>query len=139
MCFKAEAFRKVGLLSTSTGYHRGVFAEDVEFSLRVRRLTGKKLYYLPDMKVLNKAYAYWLPSRFIVARSSWIGYSRRNIAKMTGKGQLGIGTSLLVSLLRSLVPQNQNQSRLTDELKGTTVSILALFSMALGYFLVLCI
>jgi GT2 family glycosyltransferase len=135
MCFKAEAFRKVGLLSTSTGYHRGVFAEDVEFSLRVRRLTGKKLYYLPDMKVLNKVYAYRLSSRFIVARSSWIGYSRRNIAKVVGNQQLATENSLLISLLRGLVLQNRNQSKLTDELKRTMISILVLFSMALGYFL----
>jgi GT2 family glycosyltransferase len=135
MCFKAEAFRKVGLLSTSTGYHRGVFAEDVEFSLRVKRMTGKKLYYLPEMKVLSKVYAYRLSSRFIISRSSWIGYSRRNIVKIAGNRQLAKENSLLVSLLRSLVLQNRNQPKLTGELKRTKVSILALFSIALGYFL----
>jgi len=104
--------------------------------LRVRRLTGKKLYYLPDMKVLSKVYSYRLSSRFIVARSSWIGYSRRNIAKVAGNRQMAIENSLLVSLLRDLVLQNRNRPKLTDELKRTKASILVLFSMALGYFLV---
>jgi GT2 family glycosyltransferase len=135
MCFKAEAFRKAGLFSTSTGYHRGVFGEDVEFSLRVRKLSGKKLYYLPDMKALNKVYAYRLSSRFIVARSSWIGYSRRNIAKAEGNQQLVMEYSLLVSLLQSLVLQNKDSSNLKDELKRTKISILALLSMSLGYIL----
>jgi GT2 family glycosyltransferase len=152
MCFKAEAFQKAGYfdvrstersryLRSASGQRQleeteqGKMAEDVEYSLRVKRMTHKKLYYLPDMRVLNKVYAYRLSSRFIVARSSWIGYSRRNIAKMAGNRQLAMENSLLVSLLRSLVLENRNQSRLIDELKGTKVGILALFSMALGYFL----
>jgi GT2 family glycosyltransferase len=133
MCFKAEAFRKVGLLSTSTGYHRGVFAEDVEFSLRVRRLTGKKLYYLPDMRVLSKVYAYRLSSRFIVARSSWIGYSRRNIAKEVGNKQMSLENSLLVPLLCSMLQKTRYRPKLMDELRKTKVSILVLFSISLGY------
>ena len=152
MCFKREAFVKAGYfdvrstegsryLRSASGQRQneetkqGKMAEDVEFSLRVRKLTDKKLYYLPDMKVLNKVYAYRLSTKFIVERSSWIGYSRRNIGKMTGKGQLAMENSLLVSLLHSLVLENRNQSNLIDKLKGTKVSILALFSMTLGYFL----
>jgi GT2 family glycosyltransferase len=152
MCFKREAFVKAGYfdvrsteksryLRSASGQHQneetkqGKMAEDVEFSLRVRKLTDKKLYYLPDMKVLNKVYAYRLSSRFIVARSSWIGYSRRNIKKIAGNQQPAIENTLLVSLLRDLVLQNRSRSKLMDELKGTKVSILALFSMALGYFL----
>jgi hypothetical protein len=48
---------------------------------------------------------------------------------------MAMENSLLVSLLRSLVLENWNQSKLTDELKRTKISILVLFSMALGYFL----
>jgi GT2 family glycosyltransferase len=140
MCFAREAFEQAGFFSLQAGFVTGKaidgrIGEDVEFSLRVRRLTGKKLYYLPDMKVLNKVYAYRLSSRFIVARSSWIGYSRRNIAEVAGNQQLAIENTLLVSLLRDLVLQNRSRSKLMDELKGTKVSILALYSMALGYFL----
>jgi GT2 family glycosyltransferase len=152
MCFAREAFQKAGYfdvkstersryLRSASGQRQhgeteqGKMAEDVEYSLRVKRMTGKKLYYLPDMRVLSKVYSYRLSSRFIVSRSSWIGYSRRNIAKITGRGHLAMENSLLVSLLHSLVLENHNQSKLIDELRGTKVSILALFSMALGYFL----
>jgi GT2 family glycosyltransferase len=140
MCFAREAFEQAGFFSLQAGFVTGRaidgrIGEDVEFSLRVRRLTGKKLYYLPEMKVLSKVYAYRLSSKFIVARSSWIGYSRRNIAKIAGNQQMATENSLLVSLLRSLVLENWNQSKLTDELKRTKINILVLFSMALGYFL----
>jgi GT2 family glycosyltransferase len=152
MCFAREAFQKAGYfdvrstersryLRSASGQRQheeteqGKMAEDVEYSLRVKRMTGKKLYYLPEMKVLSKVYAYRLSSKFIVARSSWIGYSRRNIAKIAGNQQMATENSLLVSLLRSIVLQNRNQPKLTDELKRTKVSILALFSIALGYFL----
>jgi len=152
MCFKREAFVKAGYfdvrstersryLRSTNGQRQheetnhGKMAEDVEFSLRVRRLTGKKLYYLPDMKVLSKVYSYRLSSRFIILRSSWIGYSRRNIAKVAGNRQMAIENSLLVSLLRSLLLQNRNRPKLTGELKKTKVSILALFSIVLGYFM----
>jgi glycosyltransferase involved in cell wall biosynthesis len=152
MCFAREAFQKAGYfdvrstersryLRSASGQRQheeteqGKMAEDVEYSLRVKRMTGKKLYYLPDMRVLSKVYSYRLSSRFIVARSSWIGYSRRNIAKVAGNRQLTIENSLLVSLLRSLLLQNRNRPNLTGELKKTKVSILALFSIALGYFM----
>jgi hypothetical protein len=44
---------------------------------------------------------------------------------MTGNRQLTIENSLLVSLLRSLMLENRNQSKLIDGLKRTKVSILA--------------
>jgi len=152
MCFAREAFQKAGYfdvrstersryLRSASGQRQheeteqGKMAEDVEYSLRVKRMTGKKLYYLPDMRVLSKVYSYRLSSRFIVSRSSYIGYSRRNIAKVAGNRQLTIENSLLVSLLRSLLLQNRNRPNLTGELKKTKVSILVLFSIALGYFL----
>jgi len=76
-------------------------------------------------KKSNKAHVYRLSNGLIIARSSWTGYSRRNIAKMTGNRQLTIENSLLVSLLRSLMLENRNQSKLIDGLKRTKVSILA--------------
>jgi hypothetical protein len=89
--------------------------------------------------LLNRVYSQKPSSRFIVARSSWIGHSRRNIAEVAGNRQLGIEISLLVSLLRDLVLRNRSRSKLTDELKGIKISIFALLSMALGYFLELFI
>jgi len=133
MCFKAEAFRKVGLLSTSTGYHRGVFAEDVEFSLRVRKLTDKKLYYLPDMKVLNKVYAYRLSSRFIVARSSWIGYSRRNLSRFATRGEFSTENHVLISLFISPFRTKRSCRGFQANLKFIRAFVLTTFSLTLGF------
>jgi hypothetical protein len=101
------------------------FVRNIEFNPRVRRKTGKKLYHLLNTKKSNKAHVYSLFNGLIITRSSWIGYSRRNIAKMARNRQLTMENSLLVSMLRSLVLENCNQSKLTDGPKRTKVSILA--------------
>ena len=133
MVFRREAFERVGVFSLKTGYHRGYLAEDVEFSLRVKRLSGKKLFYLPDMKVLNKVYSYRLSTRFIITRSSWIGYSRRTILEMAGRQELAKENSLLISLLRGLLKPDHHRLQLYGELQSVKVIILALFSLSFGY------
>ena len=139
MCFRREAFEKAGNFSSKTGFVTGKAAdgrigEDVEFSLRVKRLSGKRLYYLPEMKVLNKVYAYRLSPRFIIARSSWIGYSRRNIARIAGSEQLTAENLLLVSLFSAMFKPNQRVYT-RNILRRTNAIFLAAFSLALGYLL----
>ena len=137
MCFAREAFERAGFFSSRAGFVTGKavsgrMGEDVEFSLRVKRLSGKQLYYLPDMKVLNKVYAYRLSTRFIIARSSWIGHSRRNIAKIDGNDQLATENTLLVSLFRALFQVDQYTCRYSFLRRINTI-ILSTFSLTLGY------
>ncbi len=136
--FDTNATEKSRYLRSSTDNERGEtmkqgkMAEDVEFSLRVKRLSGKKLLYLPDMRVLNKVYSYRLSKRFIIARSSWIGYSRRNIAKIGRGKQLATENLILISLLRTLFQVNRYAYRGNFFRRISTI-LLSTFSLALGY------
>ncbi len=79
MCFDREAMERTGPFSTQTGYTRGKLPEDVEDSLRMKNLTGKKMYYVPEMKVFNSVHRYRFSAKFIIERSSWIAHTRRQI------------------------------------------------------------
>ena len=81
MCFRKSVFERCGGFSPSTGYHRGEMAEDVEFSIRVRKTTGEKILYNPLMKVGSRVHPYRLSDRFIIERSWWIGKSRKCIKR----------------------------------------------------------
>ncbi len=76
MSVRREAFEKAGTFLPSLGYHQPM-AEDLEFSLRVRRRTGKKLLFNPKVKVWHKVYAYRINLRFVASRAHHIGISRR--------------------------------------------------------------
>lgn len=149
MCFRRKAFEIAGYFDVEateqsrylrsgidnrigeTG-KQGKMAEDVEFSLRLTQLSGMRLYYLPDMKVLNKVYAYRLSTRFIIARSSWIGYSRRNIAKISGSRKLATEKLLVAPIFKALfqVDQYSHPGHIS---KRITTIILAAFALVCGY------
>ena len=56
MSLRREAFEKAGSFLSGLGYHQPM-AEDLEFSLRVKRKTGKKLLFNPAAKVWHKVYS----------------------------------------------------------------------------------
>lgn len=89
MSLKREAFDKAGSFLSSLGYHQPI-AEDLEFSLRVKRATGKKLLYNPKARVWHKVYAYRLSPKFIASRSHHIGVSRRILRKTGLKEQTNL-------------------------------------------------
>jgi len=76
MSFRREAFEKAGSFLFGLGYHQPM-AEDLEFSLRVRNKTGKKLLFNPKARVWHKVYAYRISPRFVASRAHHIGASRR--------------------------------------------------------------
>jgi GT2 family glycosyltransferase len=108
MAFRREAFEKAGLFSNQHGFHKGIMAEDNEFSLRVREKTSKRLMYIPAVKVKHRVHGYRLSTRFIKARSYWIGYSRRMMKKTvktnSGNRLLSQEQRLLRRILFHLVP-----------------------------------
>ncbi len=79
MAFKKKTFDSVGMFQNDFGFHKGLVAEDVEFSLRARSVTEKTILYIPDAKVWHRVHKYRLSWRFIKERSHWIGFSRRNL------------------------------------------------------------
>jgi len=76
MSLRREAFEKAGSFLSSLGYHQPM-AEDLEFSLRVKRRTGKRLLFNPKVKVWHKVYAYRISLKFVASRAHHIGVSRR--------------------------------------------------------------
>ena len=76
MSVRREVFEKTGSFLPGLGYHQPM-AEDLEFSLRLKSKTGKRLLYNPKTKVWHKVYAYRISPKFVASRAHHIGVSRR--------------------------------------------------------------
>ena len=94
MSLRRAAFEKtdpflsdIGHRDLFLGYREPPIAEDLEFSLRVKRATGKRLLYNPKAKVWHKVYAYRITFRFVASRAHHIGVSRRVLRKAGLKEQ----------------------------------------------------
>lgn len=136
MAFRREVFEICGLLPTNSGYHRGLMAEDLYFSMLLRAKTGKKLVFNPRVKVLHKVNIRSRNLRFMIDRAHWIGYSRRMLVgtfSNTDKGILHIEHGLLKRTLTSTVLCLFNNP--TKCLRVLPVLALVLSSLALGYFI----
>ena len=94
MSFKREAFEKARVFSNEFGFHKGPMAEDNEFSLRSKEKAGKKIMYVPDVKLWHRVHEYRLSREFIKERSYWIGCSRRVIKQIKTEKQSD-GTNIL--------------------------------------------
>ncbi len=78
MSLRKEALAKSGSFHPKLGYHQPV-AEDLELSLRVKRRTGGRLLYNPNVRVWHKIYAFRVNLKYVAARAHHIGVSRRVI------------------------------------------------------------
>jgi GT2 family glycosyltransferase len=140
MSFRREAFDKSGLFLNEFGYHKGLMAEDNEFSLRVRQQTAKRIMYCPSARVMHRVHRYRLSTKFIKERAYWIGYSRRTLKKQTVAGVdkldvLGQEHDLLKRILSDLLP-NILKISFTHPVTAwhkLKVTIIALTYVTLGY------
>lgn len=57
-------------------------SEDVDLSLRVKRRTGKRIIYVPSVKVKHRVSRQRLTWKFIVQRSVSVGYQRRMLKRL---------------------------------------------------------
>jgi GT2 family glycosyltransferase len=142
MSFKREAFEMAGLFSNEFGFHKGPMAEDNEFSLRIKKKTGKKIIFVPDVKLWHRVHKYRLSQKFIKERSYWIGYSRRTLKMAKTKNKDDninvlsqeyrllnrIGTRLCPNIMKKIFTQPVIAWRIT------CVSITALTYVTLGYY-----
>ena len=141
MSFKKEAFVQAGLFLNDYGYHKGPMAEDVEFSSRIKTITGKKIYYYPDIKVWHRVHQYRLSTKFIKERSYWIGYSRHMLKKAYPKVEknqnlLQQEQDLLSRICKKLLPgiiQTFFKHPVTAW-RQLKVTVTVLTFVALGYF-----
>lgn len=137
MAFKKEAFELCGLFQNEYGFHKGLFAEDNEFSLRVKAKTGKKIIFCPEMKLWHRVHKYRISLKFIKERAYWIGRSRRNLRRIyrNNRDLLGTEHELLRRILTRLFPRAAKRvvRNPLAALRSLWVAIVALFFVGLGY------
>lgn len=148
MSFKREAFDFCQFsenLGISRGAHKagkvGLVGDDTEFSMNLRRKTGKLIVYNPKVRVRHKVYNYRLTPRFIQRQAYWQGYTKAVFKKLysnSDKSEKMLETEyrLLRRILLKLVPSIiggffVHPVIAWDRLRLT---ITVLFHLALGYF-----
>jgi len=140
MAFRKEAFQVCGPFLNQFGFHKGLFAEDNEFSLRVKARTGKKIIFCPEAKLWHRVHKYRLSLRFVKERAYWIGRSRRNLKRLHAHQEvdlLGTEYRLLQRIITHLLPtlvKDLFRNPLIARRRLTLV-LTALFFMTLGYLL----
>jgi len=94
--FRRDALVKAGLFSPVIGPRGGSMAgrkkdisEDLELSLRLREVTGKRIVYNPRVKVQHRVDPNRLKMNYIVRWSYWLGYSKKGLKKNTSQSQNG--------------------------------------------------
>jgi len=148
MSFRREAFDKCGSFTATFGLQLGGSkgwhdppSEDVDFSLRVRRATGKRIVFNPFAQVAHKITKDRFRWRFIVRRACSVGYQRRMIKTLYTTypvvNLLGPEHDLLKRILSRLVPRTLKilfkKPRIA--LRTFLLTIVILLSVTLGYML----
>lgn len=95
--FKRETFDKGVLFSTTIGPYGGSMkgreknkiSEDLEFSMKARRSTGKRIVHNPKVKVKHRVTKDRISWEYIIQWSYWIGASRKELKRLypEDKGQ----------------------------------------------------
>ncbi|MFC1904349.1 glycosyltransferase family 2 protein [Chloroflexota bacterium] len=144
MSFRREAFEQCRLFSTTFGLNegKGAVAEENDLSVRVRRETGKCIVYNPEVEIRHKVYKHRLTWNFIARRSYQIGRSRRILSRLHSRADnsaypLKVEQELLKRIFRRLLPTIlvgffHNP---LSAWRRFSVTVIALFFVALGYFL----
>jgi glycosyltransferase involved in cell wall biosynthesis len=120
-----------------TGYH-AVLAEDLELSVRAKKVTGGKLLFNPALVVQHKVYSYRLSLKFASARAHHIGVSRRVLGQtyireyfpMTLERKAGSGIAGILLGLPALFIRHPSAA-----CKTFILTIVILLSAAFGYML----
>ncbi|MHA2065097.1 MAG: glycosyltransferase [Candidatus Thorarchaeota archaeon] len=144
--FRREVFDAGDLFNTALGVRgrgesgwQGPGAEEVEFSLRVKRKTSKHIIYNPRVKVSHKAYRYRFTTKFIAKRAYWEGHSKAMLNRWynseDGEAVLSTEREILRRILFRLVPRTFGRLfyRPLTALRRLWVVALVLSCVAGGY------
>ncbi|MDG6921806.1 MAG: hypothetical protein JRN67_00760, partial [Nitrososphaerota archaeon] len=129
MAFRKSVFDVVGYLLESSGFHRPI-AEDLEFSLRVKRATKKTIVFCRDAYVWHRVHRYRFSLRFILARSRHIGTSRYVLRKLDESDE-SRERRLLMAILRRFPKKVASNPRRAFSL--TKLTFVVLVGIAIGY------
>jgi glycosyltransferase involved in cell wall biosynthesis len=79
-------------------------AQETEFCLRVKRDTGQRIVYDPDVRVRHKVYGYRLSTGFLARRAYWEGYAKAMLDRLyRAYGYRGMVLSTEYELLRYIL------------------------------------
>ena len=147
LSFRREAFDVAGLFKTSLGVRAGgrigwqrPGGEETEFSLRVRRKTGKRSIYYPQVRVRHKVYRYRLTTGFVTRRAYWEGYAKAMLNQWYRSSEsetaiLATEYELLRRILSRLLPQTLGRlfRQPLIALRQLWVTVMVLSCVAGGY------
>jgi len=116
LSFHREAFDSCGLFKSSLvgeGWGKSDWqqpaAQETEFCLRVKKGTGKRIVYDPNVRVRHKVYGYRLTSSFLARRAYWEGYAKAMLKSLyradVGGEVLSTEYALLRRILLERLPQ----------------------------------
>ena len=148
MSFKREAFDSSGLFQTHLGAKGGedtgkheLVGEETEFSIRVRRKTGKRIFYNPNAKVQHRVYGFRTTPIVIARRAYWEGYTKAMFNRIyrdrdSGEKLLDVEHQLLQRILRRLLPNILKTFFTNPKIawRRLSVTVIALSFVAFGYF-----
>jgi glycosyltransferase involved in cell wall biosynthesis len=148
MSFRKEAFEYCQFsesLDISPGASNagkvGMVGDDTEFSMNLRRKTGKLIIYNPGVKVKHRVYDYRLFPLFIRRQAYWQGYTKavlKRLYRTTDRDEKMMGTEyqLLRRILFRLIPATIlgffSHPKISWNRLSLTISVL--YHLSLGYF-----
>jgi cellulose synthase/poly-beta-1,6-N-acetylglucosamine synthase-like glycosyltransferase len=147
MSFKREAFDLSGLFLTHLGAKGGhetgkheLVGEETEFSIRVKRKTGKNILYNPNVRVWHRVYHFRVTPVVIARRAYWEGYTKAMFSRIyrdkdSSKKMLHVEYELLWRILTKLLPSILKTFFANPLIawRRLLVTITALFFVTLGY------
>jgi len=143
MAFRREAFRRAAGFSQDMGGVQGrrLHGEEVELSLRVRKETGGRILYNPEVRVMHKVQGRRLSTRWISKTSYWTGYTRHALKRLSQRygvedDFLSVERGLLVRILKGLLPRTLLTFFVSPRraLRILWILAMALSFVAIGYF-----
>jgi GT2 family glycosyltransferase len=129
MAFRREAILEAGGFLELSGYHKPM-AEDLEFSLRVKFRTGKRIIFNEKAYVWHRVHSYRLSWRYVSERSRHIGTSRYMIKKLYG-APYEKEYDLLLRVLRKLPRRFITAPR--ESRRVLELVVMVAFNIAVGY------
>ncbi|MDD5190919.1 MAG: glycosyltransferase [Dehalococcoidales bacterium] len=116
MSFRKEAFTQAGVFLTNLGAKGGgssgkheLVGDETELSIRVVQKTGKRILFIPEMKVRHRVYKFRVTPGFVARRAYWEGYTKALFSNsyrktIKTKAALTVERQLLNRIVFRLVP-----------------------------------
>jgi GT2 family glycosyltransferase len=128
MAFRKEAFELTDGLPIGSGFHKPI-AEDLAFSLELKRKTRKRIIFNKEAFVWHRVHAYRFNWSYVAARSRHIGTSRYIITKLY-RTKMDRESKLLSRIIHNLPARI---ARRKQSLRILRLAVFVSFNITIGY------